>query len=94
VGVSGGDIVRTRITVLLFLISSAASASPQCTREPSAKWIAPEIIKAKISAMGHRIDVFKTTKGNCYEVYGKDKAGKNIEIYFSPMTGDIVEEDK
>lgn len=51
-------------------------------------------MKAKIVAMGHHIAVFKTTKGNCYEVYGKDSAGKNIEIYFNPVTGEVFENIK
>ncbi len=86
--------MRVTIAVLLSVISSSALASPQCTTEPSSKWIAPEAIKGKVAAMGHRIDVFKTTKGNCYEIYGKDSAGKNVEIYFNPMTGNVVEEIK
>ena len=51
-------------------------------------------MKEKVAAMGHHIDVFKTTKGNCYEIYGKDSAGKNIEIYFNPVTGEVVEDFK
>jgi hypothetical protein len=34
------------------------------------------------------------TTGNCYEIYGQDKQGKRIEIYFNPITGDVVEEHK
>jgi hypothetical protein len=86
--------MRILVAALLFVVSSSAFASPQCTTEPSSKWIAPEAMKKKVSVMGHRIDVFKTTKGNCYEVYGKDSAGKTVEIYFNPMTGDVVEEIK
>ncbi len=86
--------MRTVFAVLFCVASSSALASPHCTSEPSAKWLAPEVMKEKIMAMGHHIDVFKTTKGNCYEVYGKDRAGKSIEIYFDPVTGAIVEDVK
>jgi hypothetical protein len=86
--------MRIMIAALLFSVSSSALASPQCTTEPSSKWIAPEAVKVKVAAMGHRIDVFKTTKGNCYEVYGKDSAGRDVEIYFNPVTGNVVEEIK
>ena len=27
------------------------------------------------------------SKGKCYEIYGLDKAGKKVEIYFDPATG-------
>jgi hypothetical protein len=86
--------MRIAIAALVSVIGSQAFASPQCTTEPSSKWIAAEAIKVKVAAMGHRINVFKTTKGNCYEVYGKDSAGKNIEIYFNPINGNVVEEIK
>ena len=86
--------MRAALAVLFCLVSPAALASPHCTDEPTSKWLTPEAMKAKIVAMGHHIVVFKTTKGNCYEVYGKDSAGKNIEIYFNPVTGEVFEDVK
>ena len=86
--------MRIAFAVFLCLASHAALANPRCTSEPSSKWLAPDVMKEKVAAMGHHIDVFKTTKGNCYEVYGKDSAGKNIEIYFNPVTGEVVEDIK
>ena len=29
-------------------------------------------------------DVLKVTKGNCYELYGSNPAGKRVEIYYRP----------
>jgi len=86
--------MRTAFAVLLCVVSSSAFASPRCTSEPASRWLAPDAMKEKVLAMGHHIDVFKTTKGNCYEVYGKNSAGKNIEIYFDPVTGEVVEDVK
>ena len=86
--------MRAAFAVLFCVVSSSAWASPHCTSEPADKWLTPDAMKAKVVAMGHHIDVFKTTKGNCYEVYGKDSAGKNIEIYFNPVTGEMVEDFK
>lgn len=86
--------MRAAFAVLFCVVSSSALASPHCTDEPVSKWLAPEVMKEKIAAMGHHIDVFKTTKGNCYEVYGKDSVGKNIEIYFNPVTGAVFEDVK
>ena len=51
-------------------------------------------MKSKVAALGYMIKVFKVTKGRCYEVYGQDKAGKRIEVYFHPITGDVVEQHR
>lgn len=31
-------------------------------------------------------------RGRCYEIYGTDKAGKKVEIYFDPVSGKPVEQ--
>lgn len=42
---------------------------------------------------GYKIKKFKVTSGNCYEVYGWDKDGKKVEIYYNPITGEKVKEE-
>jgi hypothetical protein len=78
----------------LLVTSGAASAEPRCTSEPKDKWISESDMKAKIASLGYQAKVFKVTKGNCYEIYGFDKGGKRVEIYFNPVTGNIVEQHK
>ena len=58
------------------------------------KWISESEMKLKIAGLGYQAKVFKVTRGSCYEIYGLDKAGKRVEIYFHPITGKIVEEHK
>jgi len=82
--------MRAVLAFALLLLSSAALAGPQCTTEPAEKWLPEDAIRQTASAMAHTILVFKKTDGNCYEIYGKNSAGKRIEIYFNPVTGDIV----
>ena len=80
------------VLIAAFLgISSVAEASPQCTAEPETKWLSEAAIRDKVVAAGNVIDVFKKTKGSCYEVYGRDPSGKRIEIYYNPVNGDIVD---
>jgi hypothetical protein len=68
----------------------SAYANPTCTTEPKAKWMSEEAIKAKIAALGyHTIRSFKVTE-SCYEIYGSSKDNKLVEVYFNPVTGDIV----
>jgi hypothetical protein len=73
------------------LFSSPALSSPHCTSEPQAGWMPAAMVKAKAEAVGHVIDVFKATKGNCYEIYGHNAKGQRIEIYYNPVTGDPVQ---
>ena len=70
--------------------ASAESGSPSCTIEPSSKWIAEPEMRARIQDLGYRFNHLKTTKGGCYEIYGRDMAGKRVEIYFNPLTGEVV----
>jgi hypothetical protein len=73
------------------LLSVTAVAGPTCTQESKDKWMTEEAMRAKIDAEGYRIKVFKTS-GSCYEIYGHDKAGKKVEIYFNPVDGSIVKQ--
>jgi hypothetical protein len=85
--------MKTIVIATLFLgaslLSAAAVAAPQCTKAPRAQWMTEAAMKQKIIDQGYTIKVFKVT-GSCYEIYGKDKAGKNVEIYFDPTDGHIV----
>lgn len=78
--------------VVLSLASSMALASPTCTKEPQDKWLSEEVMKQKISQMGFKdIKVFKKTNSGCYEIYGYNADGHKVEVYFNPVTGEIVE---
>lgn len=74
------------------LAASSAWAGPTCTQEAKEKWMTEAAMQDKIKADGYVIDKFKVTKGNCYEIYGKDKNGKKVEIYFNPVDGSIVKQ--
>ncbi|EJB07225.1 hypothetical protein Rleg9DRAFT_6231 [Rhizobium leguminosarum bv. trifolii WSM597] len=67
-----------------------ALASPSCTKEPKSKWMSEDAMKTKIDSLGYKVKTFEIT-GSCYEIYGKDKDGKRAEVYFNPVSGDIVQ---
>lgn len=71
---------------LLIALSSAAFAGPTCS-VPQEKWMKEADFKKNIEAQGYQIKTFKVSRGKCYEIYGTDKAGKKVEIYFDPATG-------
>ena len=81
------------ISTLLLAAAGAAVAGPKCTDEPQDKWLTEAQMTQKFQALGYRDDVKKlhVSKGKCWEIYGHDKAGKKVEIYFHPITGAIME---
>lgn len=84
--------MRSVLVFLGLLTASPALAGPQCTSEPKDKWMAQQELKEKLASAGYKIDVFKITPGNCYELYGRDQAGKRVEVYFDPTNGNTVKQ--
>ncbi|MGE0565383.1 MAG: PepSY domain-containing protein [Pseudolabrys sp.] len=85
-------IVRTAVVALL-LSSGSAIAAPPCTSEPKSKWLSEADFRAKIADRGYRYKNIKIA-GSCYEIYGRNKDGKRVEVYFNPITAAVVEEHK
>lgn len=69
----------------------AAVAGPSCEVTKD-KWMTEQAFKTRLAADGYSIKTFKVSKGQCYEIYGTDKTGKKVEIYFDPATAAIVEQ--
>ena len=72
------------LTVCAF-VSTPAFAKANCKAYPKSEWMTPEDAKARIAAQGYTINKFKVD-GNCYEIYGKNKEGKKVEIYYDAKT--------
>lgn len=72
------------------LVAGSAFAGPACS-VPQDKWMKEADFKSRLEAQGYQIKTFKVSKGQCYEIYGFDKAGKKVEIYFDPQTAAILE---
>lgn len=75
----------------LLSIASSTYAKKNCTNEPKEKWMQESEFKKKAEAEGYKISKFKQP-GTCYEIYGTNKNGKKVEIYFNPVDGSIVKE--
>ena len=76
--------------VAALLTATGAMAGPTCTA-PKEQWMKEADFKTKIEAQGYTIKTFKVSGGKCYEIYGFDKAGKKVEIYFDPATAAVLE---
>lgn len=83
--------MKTLLTAmaLVLLTTGVSYAKRNCTDQPKDKWMTEEAFKKKAEAEGYKIRKFKTP-GTCYEIYGNDKNGKEVEIYFNPVDGSIV----
>jgi hypothetical protein len=85
---------RTWITMAaLMALSGIATAGPKCTDEPQTKWLSAEEMTKRFQAQGFTDSVKKlhVSKGQCWEIYGTDKSGQKVEVYFHPITGAIME---
>lgn len=79
-----------QLILALALLGTAATvhAKKDCTTEPKSKWMSEADFRTKVEAEGYKIKKFKQP-GTCYEIYGTNKEGKKVEIYFNPVDGSI-----
>jgi hypothetical protein len=82
------------LVTVLSLFGASAVAGPECTKEPKDTWKDAKMFEQNLKDEGYKIKKFKITDSNCYEIYGWDKAGKKVEIYFNPVDGKIVKEKR
>jgi hypothetical protein len=76
------------ILISALMLSSFAFAKKTCTDQPKEKWMTEEAFKKMVTDQGYKISKFKQP-GSCYEIYGTDKDGKKVEIYFNPVDGSV-----
>lgn len=76
----------------VLLLGSVSYAKKDCTTEPKEKWMKVEDFKSKMESEGYKIRKFKTP-GTCYEIYGTNKQGQKVEIYFNPVDASIVKSE-
>lgn len=76
--------------IAVALLSGVAVAGPTCTQAEPSTWQNQDKFQAQLVEQGYQIKKFKVTDGNCYEIYGKNKQGQKVEIYFNPVDGKVV----
>ena len=79
-------------SVLVLGVAGCSGGDPNCTTEPKTAWMSEADMKARVTQMGYKTNVFKVS-GNCYEIYGTDKEGRDVEVYFNPVTGEVVKSE-
>ncbi|MCP8686700.1 PepSY domain-containing protein [Marinobacterium sedimentorum] len=78
---------------LLLLGATQAMADPVCTDAARDTWIPADQMQQNIINQGYSIKKFKETRTGCYEIYGYDSEKHRVEIYFNPVSGDIVKKE-
>jgi hypothetical protein len=80
---------RMALSTGLALLCGTAMASTTCNK-PKEQWMSESAFRSKVEQQGYTIQKFKVSSGQCYEIYGKDKSGQKVEIYFDPVTAEVV----
>ncbi|MDO9625763.1 PepSY domain-containing protein [Pseudomonas sp.] len=85
--------MRKLLLLSLVLASPLTFAATQCTTADKAQWQDQDKFQADLKAHGYEIKKFKVTGGNCYEIYGFNKEGQKVEIYFDPVDGKVIKSE-
>ena len=69
--------------------TALAQHAEKCEPIPKEEWKPQAELERKLTNMGWKISRVKITNG-CYEVYGKNEKGGNVETFFHPKTFEVV----
>ena len=76
---------------VLLATSAAAVAAETCPPVPKEQWLRPQEVQSRLQAQGVEVKRVKR-EGSCYEVRGRNRAGKKVELYVSPADAAVVKE--
>lgn len=76
-------------TAITLGFAGTALADQRCPTIAAQEWMPIEKIIAKAETLGYAVTKSKRSKG-CWKIEGFDRNGAEIEIRFSPATGDVV----
>ena len=82
---------RQLLTLCLTLATAGAFAqhAERCDPIPKDEWKPQAELERKLKNEGWTISRVKIENG-CYEVYGKNAAGRKMETFFHPKTFEVV----
>ena len=81
------------MVIVCSMVIVSCSKKTECTSQDKSEWQNQEEFQTKLKNDGYKINEFKVTSGNCYEIYGWDKDENKVEIYFNPVDGEIVKKE-
>lgn len=74
------------------ILVAGCGGGTECTAEPESSWMSQAEMKNRVVAQGYKVKEFKVS-GSCYEIYGWNREGQRVEVYFNPVSGDIVKSE-
>ncbi|MGD9597739.1 MAG: PepSY domain-containing protein [Steroidobacteraceae bacterium] len=83
------------VTIATFATLGAVSAvqagsfDRPCTAAPQSEWLSIETLKARVEALGYKVQKAKIKKA-CGEIYALDRNGARVELFVDPTNGKIV----
>ena len=86
------SLITSGLLALAMLSDSSAFAEANCQAHPKNEQIPQADFQKALEKHGFTIKKFKTD-GNCFEMYGKSKGGKKVEMYFDTKDGKIVKSE-
>lgn len=86
------SLITSGLLALAMLSASSAFAEANCQAHPKSEQIPQADFQKALEKHGFTIKKFKTD-GNCFEMYGKSKGGKKVEMYFDTKDGKIVKSE-
>src|SRR5688572_5259950 len=72
-------------------LASADNDELKCTSAAQSSWMSEDATKNLLKQQGYQeVRKIKVTAGNCYEVYGIDAQGEQVEVYLDPTDGKLI----
>ena len=85
-------LARATLGSLLLLCAAPLLADTDCARPDRSAWMPESQFREQMKRQGVQITKFRITPGNCYEIYGFERDGRKLEIYYDPVDAHPVEE--
>lgn len=85
-------LARAVLGSLLMLCATPLLADTECARPDRSAWMPESQFREQMKRQGVQITKFRITPGNCYEIYGFDREGRKLEIYYDPVDVQPVED--
>lgn len=82
------NFITAAIVTIVFTGPTLASDN-LCGNETQDSWMTKETLKMKATEMGYDVRRIKV-EDDCYEAYVIDLNGRKAEIYFHPVTAEVV----
>lgn len=83
---------KIALAIATVLVPMSVFASTECTKKSAEKWLPEKEVKSLMEKAGFTVQRIKRDN-SCYEVKGKRKDGRNVELYVNPVDASIVKEE-